>query len=91
MCSKILNKITQKFFVSLGYGTFKEYMLPSSNDIFDIFPANRVPIIKYLHQWSVKITDYIIKIMTPKEGLQLPDTDLFVDELYSLAPDLGIF
>ena len=64
-------------------------MLPSSNDIFDIFPANRVPIIINSPHSGQKIPDYIAKIMTP-EGLQLPDTDLFVDELYSFAPDLGI-
>ena len=64
-------------------------MLPSSNEIFDIFPADRVPIIINSPHSGQQIPDYIVKSMTP-EGLRLPDTDLFVDELYSFAPHLGI-
>lgn len=64
-------------------------MLPSSNEIFDIFPANRVPIIINSPHSGRQIPDYIAEMMTP-EGLSLPDTDLFVDDLYSFAPSLGI-
>jgi len=64
-------------------------MLPSSNEIFDIFPADRVPIIINSPHSGQQIPDYIAELMTP-ESLKLPDTDLFVDDLYSFAPHLGI-
>ena len=55
--------------------------------IFSTFFRQTVPIIINSPHSGQKIPDDIAKIMTP-EGLQLPDTDLFVDELYSFAPDL---
>ena len=55
-----------------------KFMLPSSNEIFDIFSADRVPIIINSPHSGQQIPDYMAKIMTP-EALKLPDTDLFVE------------
>ncbi len=64
-------------------------MLPSSNDIFDIFPADSLPLLINSPHSGQQIPQDISVKMTP-DGLEMPDTDLFVDELYSFAPQLGI-
>ena len=48
-----------------------------------------MPIIINSPHSGQQIPDYIAELMTP-ESLKLPDTDLFVDDLYGFAPHLGI-
>tara|TARA_Y100000589_G_C27164063_1_gene634022 strand:- start:1039 stop:1860 length:822 start_codon:yes stop_codon:yes gene_type:complete len=64
-------------------------MLPSSNEIFDVFPADGLPILISSPHSGQQVPDDISVMMTP-EGSKLPDTDLFVNDLYSFAPKLGI-
>ena len=84
ICKMIFAKTTQKFLYHSAMVPLGKSMLPSSNEIFDIFPADRVPIIINSPHSGQQIPDYIAELMTP-ESLKLPDTDLFVDDLYSFA------